>query len=124
MTGELAEEAVPCSRSATESFGSGSTLNGHDLMLDSHDLWPCRVVTEEQLAEIVAKVDKAEAECQIAPWEAADVPTSLLEDEPEPGTIVSEEEVPDLGGVDLTLSNGMKVSRNDNALGSTSCKAA
>lgn len=73
-------------------------------------VWLCRVVTEEQLAEIVAKVDKAEADGQIAPYEAADVPTTLMEDEPEPGTIVSEQEVPELGGIDLTLSNGMKVS--------------
>ena len=69
-----------------------------------------RAVTEEQLAEVVARVDKAEAEGRITPWEEADVPSSLLEEEPEPGSIVSEKEVPVLGGTELVLSNGMKVS--------------
>ncbi len=72
-------------------------------------LWMCRVVTEEQLAEVVARVDKAEAEGHITPWEEADVPSALLEEEPEPGSIVSEKEIPILGGTELTLSNGMKV---------------
>ena len=68
-----------------------------------------RVVTEEQLAEVVAKVDQAEAEGRISPWEEGDLPSSLLEEEPEPGSIVSEKDVPLLGGTELVLSNGMQV---------------
>lgn len=75
---------------------------------DWMDVW-CRVVSEELLAEVIARVDQAEAEGSITPWEEGDVPASLLEDEPEPGKILSEKEVPVLGGTELTLSNGMKV---------------
>ena len=70
----------------------------------------CRAVSEEQLAEVVARVDKAEAEGHISPWEEADVPSSILEDQPEPGSIVSKQEIPVLGGTELVLSNGMKAS--------------
>ncbi len=54
-------------------------------------LVPSRVVTEEDLAEVVQRVDQAEAKGEIgAPEMQADVPTSIIPagKEPQPGDIV------------------------------------
>lgn len=61
----------------------------------------CRVVTEEDLAAVVAQVDRAEANGGIAvPDTLTDCPTSVIPagKEPQPGSIVSRCEIKVLTG--------------------------
>ncbi|BDA41495.1 probable zinc protease PqqL [Coccomyxa sp. Obi] len=71
-----------------------------------------RVVSEEDLAEVVQRVDQAEVNGEIGPPDTqADVPTSIIPagKEPQPGEIVERHHFPKLGATELVLSNGMKV---------------
>lgn len=56
------------------------------------------------------KVEQQEASGSIDPLSEDETPTQLLESPPEPGSIVSRKDYPVLGAVELTLSNGMRVS--------------
>jgi hypothetical protein len=73
--------------------------------------WVCREVTEQELAEVVLRVDRAEACGEIGPWEQSDAHTSVIPagKEPQPGEIIARREWPDIGATELILGNGMKV---------------
>jgi len=58
--------------------------------------------------EVLAVANKAETET-VAKREAKERPKSLLDTEPTPATVVSQEEDPDLKVLTVTLSNGVKV---------------
>ena len=60
--------------------------------------------TDEKLLALAAEAEAAEVE---AP-QAKERPTSLLEKEPEPGTVVQQAEEPDLKILSVTLGNGVR----------------
>lgn len=61
---------------------------------------------------MVRRVDRAEAQGEIGPWEQIDAETAIIPvgKEPLPGQIVARRQWPAIGATELTLSNGMKVS--------------
>lgn len=60
--------------------------------------------------QVLARVDAAEAAGTVEPWTDEVPPEKLLDTEPEPGTVAVDESFPNLGGRELRLSNGMRVS--------------
>ena len=67
----------------------------------------------EELQRVLDEVEQQEAAGSINPLPEDDAPTSILEAEPEAGQIVSRKSYPVFGAIELTLSNGMKVSREN-----------
>ena len=72
---------------------------------------PCRGVSEEELAAVVARVDAAEREGALERWAQEDAPTAVIPEgqEPLPGTIEARQHWPELDATMLQLGNGMKV---------------
>lgn len=70
----------------------------------------CRAVSNAELQTVIEEVEGQEAAGSIDALPEDDTPTNILEAEPETGQIVSRKEYPVLGAIELTLSNGMRVS--------------
>ncbi len=71
----------------------------------------CRSVSTDELQRVIAEVQQQEAAGAIEPLPEDDTPTRILETDPQPGQIVDRKEYPVFGATELTLNNGMRVSR-------------
>eukprot|EP01025_Chloroclados_australasicus_P009149 TRINITY_DN13521_c0_g1_i3.p1 TRINITY_DN13521_c0_g1~~TRINITY_DN13521_c0_g1_i3.p1 ORF type:complete len:1012 (-),score=156.71 TRINITY_DN13521_c0_g1_i3:256-3291(-) len=69
-----------------------------------------KLCTEEQIIEVVKKVQKMEKDGQIQRWQQDDAPENLMTALPDQGTIESVKDFKDLGVKEMILGNGMKVS--------------
>ena len=67
-------------------------------------------MSNAELQTVIEEVERQEAAGSIDALPEDDTPTNILEAEPEAGQIVSRKEYPVLGAIELTLSNGMRVS--------------
>eukprot|EP00892_Ulva_mutabilis_P009176 jgi/Ulvmu1/6630/UM003_0268.1 len=66
-------------------------------------------ITEEQLLQVLERVDAAEAAGEIEAWADEVPPEKLLEEEPPAGTVTDSATFEALGARELLLSNGMRV---------------
>lgn len=64
-----------------------------------------KLLTQDQITSIIAKVDKMEIEAYVDEVAA----TSLIEEDIEGGKVVATKEIKELGAIEWTLSNGAKV---------------
>ncbi|KAF4371416.1 hypothetical protein F8388_001944 [Cannabis sativa] len=63
----------------------------------------------DDLKDVVSKINAAEKEGKIAPWDEEQIPEEIVCTKPNPGEIVQQCEYPNIGATELILSNGMRV---------------
>eukprot|EP00963_Diacronema_lutheri_P003130 scaffold261_cov336-Pavlova_lutheri.AAC.45 len=68
-----------------------------------------KTVDEQKLGSVVQQARILEEAGRIDAWEEEEIPESLVSPLPGPGSIATRKEHPELGVVELTLSNGMSV---------------
>ncbi|KAK6944867.1 Peptidase M16, N-terminal [Dillenia turbinata] len=71
---------------------------------------PRAIAAVDDLKSVVLKVNALEEERKILPWDDEHIPDEIVTVKPIPGSVVWQQEYPNIGVTELRLSNGMRVS--------------